>query len=80
MRKFEIISEKQFNNDVSDGMYSDIVLPIRKTSKSAGYDFISFKDVCINPGEIETLLDLPDGTLTTPNIVDISIQLKQNNK
>lgn len=34
----------------------------------------------INPSEIETLLDLPDGTLTTPNIVDISIQLKQNNR
>lgn len=34
----------------------------------------------INPSEIETLLDLPDGTLATPNIIDISIQLKQNNK
>lgn len=52
MRKFEKISFRQFAKDVADGNYDDILLPVRKTKCSAGYDFISFLDIVIKPGEI----------------------------
>ena len=52
MRKFEKISFKQFAKDVSDGDYDSILLPVRKTKRSAGYDFISFLDITIKPGEV----------------------------
>ena len=51
MRKFELISVEQFNKDVVDSKYEDLKLPFRKTKMSAGYDFISFLDIVINPGE-----------------------------
>lgn len=49
MRKFEKISEKQWDNDIVDYIfidadnpkYIDILLPKRGTKKSAGYDFFS---------------------------------------
>ena len=34
------------------GNNDDILLPVRKTKCSAGYDFISFLDIVIKPGEI----------------------------
>ncbi len=54
MRKFEKISKKQFIKDtnLSEDIYNDIIIPIRKTEGSAGYDFISFKDIIIKPNEI----------------------------
>lgn len=52
MRKFEKISLKQFKKDVSDGDYDLVQLPARKTTESAGYDFISFSDIIIKPNEI----------------------------
>lgn len=52
MRKFEKISLEQFINDVGNDNYDLIQLPVRKTMKSAGYDFISFMDITISPGEI----------------------------
>ena len=52
MRKFEKISFKQFAKDVSEGDYNSILLPVRKTKRSAGYDFISFLDITIKPGEV----------------------------
>ena len=52
MRKFEKISFKQFAKDVSDGDYDSILLPVRKTKRSAGYDFISFLDITIKSGEV----------------------------
>ena len=52
MRKFEKISFKQFAKDVSEGDYDGILLPVRKTKRSAGYDFISFLDITIKPGEV----------------------------
>ena len=55
MRKFEKISFKQFAKDVSDGNYNEIELPHRKTKNSAGYDFISFLDEVIAPGEIKKI-------------------------
>lgn len=55
MRKFEKISFKQFALDVEDGNYGDIQLPVRKTKYSAGYDFISFLDLEIKPGEIKKI-------------------------
>ena len=52
MRKFEKISFKQFAKDVSEGDYNSILLPVRKTKRSAGYDFISFLDITIKSGEV----------------------------
>ena len=52
MRKFEKISFKQFAKDLSEGDYNSILLPVRKTKRSAGYDFISFLDITIKPGEV----------------------------
>ena len=55
MRKFEKISFKQFAKDVFEGNYNEIELPCRKTKNSAGYDFISFLDITIAPGEIKKI-------------------------
>lgn len=59
MRRFERISEQQWNNDTVDlhfygakqPDYNDIQLPKRATQKSAGYDLYSPIDACIMPGE-----------------------------
>ena len=53
MRKFEKISFRQFAKDVLCGNYNDIVIPTRKTRNSAGYDFVSFADLEILPGEMK---------------------------
>ena len=58
MRKFEKISFRQFAKDITDGNYDDIQLPVRKTMKSAGYDFMSFLDITIKPGE---MVKIPTG-------------------
>ena len=52
MRYFEKISFKQFAKDVVEGDYNEIILPHRKSKSSAGYDFISFLDITMKPGEI----------------------------
>ena len=51
MRKFEIVSEKEFlkNNSLED--YTKIKLPSRATSSSAGYDFYLPYDSVIKPKE-----------------------------
>lgn len=51
MRKFEIVSEKEFlkNNSLED--YTKIKLPSRATSSSAGYDFYLPYDLVIKPKE-----------------------------
>ena len=53
MRFFEKISFEQFKKDVSDDkkLYDSIVLPVRSTSKSAGYDLRSIESGIIKPGE-----------------------------
>ena len=66
MRKFEKISFRQFAKDVEDGNYDEIKLPVRKTTKSAGYDFISFIDIVIKPNEMIKIptgikVELPEG-------------------
>ena len=50
-RGFEKISFEEFKKSVKDDekLYQSITLPIRKTSKSAGYDFIAFEDITIKP-------------------------------
>lgn len=55
MRRFEKISFRQFAKDCTDGNYNDISIPVRKTKNSAGYDFISFLDINIKPGEIKKI-------------------------
>ena len=59
-RCFEKISFKQFSKDIiSDKeLYHNYELPVRKTRNSAGYDFISFNEYTIKPGEI---LKIPTG-------------------
>jgi len=54
MRKFEIISKRQFDKDFNniDVNYNELVLPKRNTKKSAGYDFYMPYDLEIKPGEI----------------------------
>lgn len=51
MRKFEIVSEKEFlkNNSLED--YTKIKVPNRATSSSAGYDFYLPYDLVIKPKE-----------------------------
>lgn len=51
MRKFEIVSEKEFlkNNSLED--YTKIKVPSRATSSSAGYDFYLPYDLVIKPKE-----------------------------
>ena len=52
MRKFEKISEKQYEKDLKEVCeYSDIELPTRSTKHSAGYDFKSPIEFTLNPGE-----------------------------
>ena len=59
-RGFEKISFEEFKKSVKDDekLYESITLPIRKTSKSAGYDFMAFEDITIKPGEI---MKIPTG-------------------
>ena len=56
-RGFEKISFEEFKKSVKDDekLYESIKLPIRKTSKSAGYDFIAFEDITIKPVEIKKI-------------------------
>ena len=52
MRKFEKISEAQYENDLKEVCsYDDIAIPTRSTKHSAGYDFKSPIDFVLNPGE-----------------------------
>ena len=53
MRKFELISKKQFDIDFKDldVNYEDIILPKRNTKYAAGYDFYLPFDICVKPGE-----------------------------
>ena len=52
MRKFEVISEKEYEKVLKEKCnYEDIKLPVRSTMHSAGYDFISPFDFELKPGE-----------------------------
>ena len=54
MRKFEKISEEQFKKDFADfdTKYSEIILPVRKTIYSAGYDFYLPFDIMLESNQI----------------------------
>ncbi len=54
MRKFCVISNKQFDIDFNgiDARYDDIIIPKRNTMYSAGYDFYIPYDLTIKSGEI----------------------------
>lgn len=54
MRKFCVISNKQFDIDFNgiDARYDDIFIPKRNTMYSAGYDFYIPYDLTIKSGEI----------------------------
>ena len=60
MRKFCVISNKQFDIDFNgiDARYDDIVIPKRNTMYSAGYDFYIPYDLTIKSGEI---IKIPTG-------------------
>lgn len=53
MRRFEKISFEQFKKDISDDieLYNKYELPVRHSSKSAGYDIRSLTKGTIKPGE-----------------------------
>ena len=52
MRKFEKISEEEYNKSLKDVCsYDDISVPTRSTKHSAGYDFKSPIEFTLNPGE-----------------------------
>ena len=57
MRDFEKISFEQFKNDIKDdkNLYEDYLLPMRNSSKTAGYDFYLIEDVTIKVGEIKKI-------------------------
>ncbi len=49
--QFFLVSEKQFLLDGTKEEYSNIILPKRATSGSAGYDFFAPKTFTLNAGE-----------------------------
>ena len=50
--KFEKVSEEQYEKDTdAPGTYENIVLPVRATKGSAGYDIISPKSFILQQGE-----------------------------
>ena len=53
-RGFYKISFEQFCKDIcnDNDLYLDYKLPKRASSFSCGYDFISFRDIILHPGEI----------------------------
>lgn len=57
MRDFEKISFEQFKNDIKDdkNLYEDYLLPMRNSSKTAGYDFYLIEDVTIKVSEIKKI-------------------------
>ena len=65
MRKFEKISEKEFEKLLKEKCnYDDIKLPVRSTTHSAGYDFISPFDFELKPGET---IKVPSGIKVAMN-------------
>ena len=65
MRKFEIISEKEYEKVLKDKCeYGDIKLPVRSTAHSAGYDFISPFNFELQPGET---IKVPSGIKVAMN-------------
>ena len=64
MRRFEKISFERFKKDIKDDkkLYEEYKLPVRKTNKSAGYDFLAIEDFSIKPGEIKKI---PTGVKAT---------------
>ncbi len=57
MRDFEKISFEQFKNDIKDdkNLYEEYLLPMRNSSKTAGYDFYLIEDVTIKVSEIKKI-------------------------
>ena len=65
MRKFEVISEKEYEKVLKDKCeYSDIKIPVRSTKTSAGYDFISPFAFELQPGET---IKVPSGIKVAMN-------------
>ena len=62
--RFVKVSREQFAKDLKellgseDEFYDDIILPVRATKGSAGYDFSSPVDVTLRPGE---MVKVPSG-------------------
>jgi len=66
MRKFEIISKKQFDIDFKDinTSYDELLLPKRNTKYAAGYDFYLPYDIELKQNEI---IKIPTGIKASMN-------------
>lgn len=51
IRGFEVVSQKELNKHFEDVLQENVILPIRKTKASAGYDFHLLNDLTLQPGE-----------------------------
>ena len=51
-----VFEEDHSNIDTLKVIYDSIQLPKRATDGSAGYDFISFLDITLKPGEIKWMV------------------------
>lgn len=50
-RYFEKVSKKEFKKYYDELYYNQVIMPVRKTELSAGYDFYLIEDVEIKAGE-----------------------------
>lgn len=51
VRYFEKVSKEEYEKHNLDVPYEELKLPFRSTTGSAGYDFVSTKNILLNPGE-----------------------------
>ena len=51
VRYFEKVSREEYEKHNLDIPYEELKLPFRSTTGSAGYDFVSTKNILLNPGE-----------------------------
>ena len=79
MRKFEKISEEQFEKDLKEVCeYSDIEIPTRSTKHSAGYDFKSPISFTLNPGDSKKVPTGIKASMNEDEFVRSSMGFKYN--
>lgn len=82
IRGFEVVSQKELDKSFEGVIQKDVVLPFRKTTSSAGYDFHLLENLTLQPGEekiVKTGIKafmLPDEVLSI--VVRSSLGFKYN--